>query len=236
MSHARRGRCGVAVAERPPGPTRAAAEEEPCEEKRHAGQAPADDVRPVAGPDRQEDPVAAAGEVRVGVRERRHDERDRERCQREVGAAQPQRRDADQDAEREGRGRGRRDRGEGAVPRERVGVVAVEDRGRVAADGHERPVPERDLAGVAREEVEPEDRDEEDRDLASDELVVVGQMAREQHDHGHRGRDHEETEREPPHTRRTTFRPKSPVGLITSIASSSASAAGSRNDAVTKCT
>src|SRR5262249_25524816 len=119
-------------------------------------------------------------------------------------------------------------------------VIDDEDRRRVGADPHERPVAERDLAGVPGEEVQPEQCDQVDRD----ERELVDAEVREDErrpDHAH----HEGGEPEPaerqlqtplPHTRLTTVRPKSPAGLTSSTNRSTTSATGSRSSGVTQLT
>ena len=77
---------------------------------------------------------------------------------------------ADHDADAESDQRRHRQRRE-VVP----AVVVREDRRRVAAEGHEGSLPDRDLARVAGDDVLPEDRDEEDGDQRARRQVVVGE-------------------------------------------------------------
>ena len=59
---------------------------------------------------------------------------------------------------------------------------------RVAADHHERSVPDRDLTRVAGQDVEAEHGDEEDPDLGDEPEVVVAEDERQDAEHCHRRR------------------------------------------------
>ena len=116
-------------------------------------------------------------------------------------------------------------------------LVRDEDRGHVAADGHERPVPEGDLAAQPGEDVEPDQRDE----VHGDEACLARAEVREQRGSNAiattasattaRARDGGA-----PHTRRTASRPKRPAGRTSSTPRMIASATGSRRSAPTKST
>ena len=68
-------------------------------------------------------------------------------------------------------------------------VIGHQDRGRVAADGHERAVSERDLARVAREHVEPEKRDHVDADVGG---LLLAEVAEEGGSDEHRDGEDDE--------------------------------------------
>ena len=145
-----------------------------------------------------------------------------------------QRRQPDDDADAEPDER-RQGQGGEVVP----AVVVGEDRRRVAADGHERALADRDLARVARDHVQTEDRDEEDGDTRAGRPVVVGQAEREQGDHrrdDEGGRDPDRRCRVAPHTLRTLVRPNRPDGLTSSTTSIITNAAGSSSCGVTQLT
>src|SRR6185503_13928288 len=92
-------------------------------------------------------------------------------------------------------------------------LVRDQDRSRVPADQHERPVPERDLPGDAREQVEAEQGDEVDADVGELLRAEVADEARQQEKRC--GRD-EEAENPDEfaalHTRLVTGLPKRPAG------------------------
>jgi len=96
---------------------------------------------------------------------------------------------------------------------------------------------ERDLAAVARQNVQPDDRDEVDADGRKLERAEVADPARRERDE--RG-DREEAEQAEGATRRHTFltaaRPKSPEGRTTSTSRITASATGRRRVPPTKPT
>ena len=105
--------------------------------------------------------VAATGEAGevdaeevVRLDDRGEGQRQTQRDQREVEAADPQRRDADDEPDGEADGAGDRQRGQ-----ERPAVVGDEDHRRVGADAEEDRVADGDLAGVAGDDVEAEDGD-----------------------------------------------------------------------------
>src|SRR3954463_13536257 len=109
-------------------------------------------------------------------------------------------------------------------------MVDGENRGLVAADRHERAVPERDLPAVAGEDCEPEQRDEVDADRRELARVEVADLMRDEpHDHGERDeRERFEDELRARHqTRLAATRPKRPPGRTTSNPRISSSATGS---------
>src|SRR5262245_25778768 len=119
--------------------------------------------------------------------------------------------------------------------------MADHDRGRVAADGHERAVAERDLARIPGQDVQPEDRDEVDAhvgDLGGTEVAEpVGEDGQESD--AHQERDPLGGERDDPparHARLTVARPNSPLGLTRSTARITTNAAGSLSASPTKST
>src|SRR6185503_4462856 len=87
-------------------------------------------------------------------------------------------------------------------------------------------VPDRDLARVAGEDVEAEHRDEEDPDLGGEIDVVVAEDEREHAEHGRDDEQRGEHRNLSFHTRRTSRRPKSPVGLTRRIRRRTAKAKG----------
>ncbi len=95
-------------------------------------------------------------------------ERDPQRHQGQVEVADAQRRQADEHADGEPDGAGHRQGGE-----ERPAVVGDEDHRRVGADPEEGRVAERHLAGVARDEVEPQDGDAQRHRLRPPQHQVV---------------------------------------------------------------
>src|SRR5436305_369149 len=109
--------------------------------------------------ERQDLPGRSAGEVGVLLQQLRKRDCDPERDEGKVDAGQPHRRNADEQSSD-----ARDDTGDRNRPDVTDAVVDAEDRRRVAADGHERAVPERDLAAVPREDREAEQRDEIDAD------------------------------------------------------------------------
>ena len=175
-----------------------------------------------------------AGEVRVVLRDLRHGERDRERGQREVDAVEAQRGQTDHEADAEPDERRDGQCGE-IVP----AVIVTEDRRRVAAEGHEGSLTDRDLPRVSRHDVLPENRDEEDGHGRARRQVVVGERERQQRDRrrdDQSARDTEQRSRVASHTLRTRVRPKSPDGLTSSTTSINTNAAGSRSCGVTQLT
>src|SRR5262249_57417046 len=98
------------------------------------------------------------------------------------------------------------------------------------------PVPERDLTVVAREHVETEQRDRVDEHLR--ELEEPEPTEDERQHHRHRDHDGAGDHERPPvtHTRRTTARPKRPLGLTTSTMMMIASATVSFSSVPMKCT
>ena len=136
------------------------------------------------------DPAAAAGEVLELLHDGRRRDGDRERREREVEAREPQRREAEEEADDARDEAGDRDRPDVAhVAREVVAhelerrlLVRHQDRGRVAADQHERAVAERDLPRDARQQVEPEQGDEVDADVRELLRPEVADEARQEED------------------------------------------------------
>src|SRR4029077_13819636 len=118
-------------------------------------------------------------------------------------------------------------------------AVEHQRRRHVAADRHERAVPERDLARVAGEHVEPEQRDRVDRDVRDLRGVEVRDQVREpEHD---QARDDERPDLRrqtlrPAHTRLTASRPNSPAGRTRSTPRMIASATASWSSEPTKLT
>src|SRR3954453_7620563 len=109
-----------------------------------------------------------------------------------------------------------------------VDAVDAEHRRGVAADRHERAVPERDLAAVAGEDRKPEQGDE----VHADGRELVRREARDepgqQHDQGGEREEGEHLDRElAPHTRRTATRPKRPFGFTSRTIRMIRSAVGS---------
>ena len=156
------------------------------------------------------------------------DDGDPEGGEREVEPRQPQRRNADEHADRACDHGGDRDRPEVADA-----VLRHQDRRRVAADRHERPVPERDLPAVAGQDVEAEDRDE----VGADGRELHGVEVRER-ERQHDQREHADPERDQlqPHTRLTAARPNSPAGRTIRTPRMTASATASRSSPPTQCT
>jgi len=123
------------------------------------------------GERRHAHPVGAAGEAVLGGDDDRDDDSQAERRHREVVAFQAQDRAADRVGER------RRERGRGGERRERRPAVARgEDRRAVGAHAEEARVAERDLAGVADQQVQADGDDrvqpDQDRDFV---VVIVGE-------------------------------------------------------------
>ena len=119
-------------------------------------------------------------------------------------------------------------------------VVDDEDRRRVRADAHERAVAERDLAGEAGEDVQPEQRDQVDRDETELVRPVVRGQERRDDD-----RADERSEAEPwPSLLSVALlirasrpaRPSRPAGRTSRTTSSTASAIGSCRSGVTEPT
>src|SRR5947209_10027909 len=108
------------------------------------------------------------------------------------------------------------------------------DRGRVAADRHERSVADRDLTGVSGEHVQTEDRDEVDGDARGKSAVVVAEGERQQCEEDRDDCDGEESGCASPHTLRTARWPNSPVGLMSRMMRSVAKATGSCSTEPTK--
>src|SRR5262245_45337356 len=92
-------------------------------------------------------------------------------------------------------------------------MVPRHDGRRVAPDGHEGAVADRDLARIAGEDVEAEHRDEEDPDLRRERDVVVAEDERQCDEYPRYG-EHGDESGETTHTRRTSRWPKSPDGLM----------------------
>src|SRR5262249_58246082 len=96
-----------------------------------------------------------------------------------------------------------------------------------------RTVTDRDLAGIARKDVEAEDRDEVDRDVADDSLVIAVEIEREDDDDNRHCEGRERSgEEAAAHTRRTCLRPKRPVGLRGRTISRITNAIGNRSSDV----
>ena len=145
----------------------------------------------------------------VVLEELRHGNAEREGGEREVKALQAQRR---QPKEESGHQAHRARRGKGR-PVGRAEPVH-QDGGGIRADRVEGAVPERDLAVVAGEDVEPEKRDRVDQHERELERAVVAdherQHARDRDEH------HNADGRASRHTRLTFTLPKSPEGLTSS--------------------
>src|SRR5581483_2124551 len=121
------------------------------------------------------------------------------------------------------------DRGGDRDGREVADAVTVdEDRRRVRADRHERAVPERDLAGVAEEQVQAEDRHE----VGADGRELRGAEVR-QHDRQHDEQQHGSgcEERAAVHVR-----PVIAVGRTSSATSRTANAVARRSSPSTQST
>ena len=226
----------LAVADRPERAAGAAAQHEPRDARTGS---PRDvqlvTVQPgVADRLRRLDAVAAAEELRELQRQLRHGDREREGREREVDAGEAERRQPDEQAADEA---DRRTPSASSAIEVRV-VVARHDRGRVAADGHEGAVADRDLARVPGEDVEAEDRDEEDarparRAPGGSRSARTGSSASTTR---RGGRHRSEGGGARPHTLRTCRWPNRPVGFTRSTASRTANANGSRSSEVTKWT
>ena len=139
-------------------------------------------------------------------------EREPERREREIEPREPQRGNGEQQPGDAGDDAGERDRRPVREAR-----LRREDGGRVAADGHERAVPERDLARVAGEDVEAADGDEVDADvgvLGRLEVVDEERQQRDRRDEEDDGGGRRERGAAQPshHTRLTAARPKRPCG------------------------
>ena len=158
-------------------------------------------------------------------------DRDRERGEREVGAAKPQSRDAEQEPD-DPRDQAR----ERQRPHVLDAVVGDQDRGRVAADRHEGAVAEGDLAGVAGEDVQAEHGDEVDADVA--ELVRLEDVDPPGDQGEQRERAQEPADAESPadHTRDTAARPNRPAGRTRRTTRMIPSATGSWSSVPTKST
>ncbi len=148
----------LAVADCAEGSAGAAAQHEPREQEDDRGGRPRHLVQPcVRHALRRADAGAAAGELRELQRQLRDRDREGEGREREVDAREAQRRKAHEHAAAE------RDRERERQRRDEVRMVIVgHDRGRVAADRHERAVADRDLPGVSGEDVQAEDGDQVD--------------------------------------------------------------------------
>ena len=85
----------------------------------------------------QVDSLAAAGQPGEPLQQRRHRNRERERREREIEAGEAPRGQAEREAGGHRHEPGKRDRPEIAEP-----MVGGQDRGRVGADRHQRPVTE----------------------------------------------------------------------------------------------
>src|SRR5438874_484963 len=171
--------------------------------------------------------LGAAGQAGELLQQRRNRDREAEGREREIEPGEPQGRDADDEPDDPGRDSGERD-GPDVAP------VLVHDqrRGRVAADCHQRAVSERDLAGVAREQVQADDRDEEDartREVAR--VEVADEVRKDEEDAepcGHREQPGADPERAAHQTLLAEARPNSPAGRTSSTPRITASATGSR--------
>src|SRR5581483_6366285 len=169
----------------------------------------------------ERDPGRPAGEAVELLQDGRQHDGDAERREREVEAREPQRRDPRRKTDRAG------DRGrDGDRPHVPHAVVGHQNRGRVAADGHERAVPERDLAAVPGEDVEAEDGDEVRADRGELHRPELGQRERQ---HRERQRDESEPGELHLHARLTSDRPSRPAGRTRSTARMTASAVASRS-------
>ena len=170
---------------------------------------------------------------------RRHG--DRERGEREIDAGEAESRKTEEEARKPGHEPGDRDRPdvrhvarEGVRP-ELQPLVRDEDRGRVTPDQHEGPVPERDLPGDPREQVEAEQGDEVDADVGELLRAKVADEARQQEDRRRREQEAENPDQLAAlHTRLVTGLPKSPAGRTSSTTRMIRSATGSFRSAPTK--
>ena len=187
----------------------------------------------------QLDALPAAGELLEALDGRRHRDRDRERREREVEPGETERRESEGETHEACDEACDRKRPDVLQPaRDRSAELLVsghQDRGRVAADRHERAVTERDLAGVAREDVEPEERDQVDGDVRVVARLEVADERRQDRDE-----DHERGKRDEPdqalrprlQTRFTSGLPKIPCGRTRSTPRMMRSAIGSRSSSV----
>ena len=209
-AHARGDRRRLRVAHRAERPTRPPTKDEPRDRERDECDRPGEVVHPVVRRERAAEDVhvrdragelgdaeeldarAAARELLEALHGGRHRHRDREGREREV--------ETRRDAAPGSRTRARRDRRRaprsGSVqtsfipPDDRAAELLVarhEDRRRVAADRHERAVAERDLARVAREDVETEERDQVDGDVRVVARLEVADERRQHRDERRRG-------------------------------------------------
>ena len=170
------------------------------------------------------------------LQHRREGDREREGGQGEVEPGEPQGGDAEEEPAPARDQPGQRDR-----PQVADVVMADHDRGRVAADRHERSVAERDLARVPGQDVQAEDRDEVDADVRDLRGAEVAQPVRQDEQDAerseepgrlHRERDHAARR----HTRLTVVRPNRPVGFTSSTARITMNATGSFSASPTKST
>ena len=106
----------------------------------------------------------------------------RERSDRQVQSLQAERGESEEDADRRGE-----DAGEGDADPPREPETQREQPRRVGAHGHEGALPERDLARVAREDVQADRADRRDRDLVGE----VQPVGRREERKGHDRRDEE---------------------------------------------
>src|SRR4051812_11804322 len=179
--------------------------------------------------------LAAARQARELLQQRGHRHREREGGEREIEPREPQCGDPDQEADDSGCDPGERNRPD-------VAPVLVHDErgGRVAADRHQRAVAERDLAGIAGQEVEPDDRDEEHACLRQVPRVEVADQVGHQQEDADGGCGREERDRDPEHaphqTLLTAVRPNRPAGLIRRTPRITASATGRRRSLPTQST
>src|SRR6185437_6413431 len=127
----------------------------------------------------------------------------------------------------------RQDPGDRDRPVDADAVVDVQDRRRVRADRHERPVAERDLAVLAGEDVQADDRDEVDPDEREPVVEVVVERLRQEDDEQRHSREREHAPEDPVraeglhYTLLTTTCPNRPAGRTIRTSISTASASGS---------
>ena len=149
------------------------------------------------------DPRAAAREVREALDRGRHRDRDREGREGQVETGEPQggKTEGETDEARDDpRDRNRPEVLDPAADRAAELLVPDhEDRGRVAADRHERSVPERDLTRIPREDVQAEERDQVDADVRVLLRLEVADESRQDRDEDDEGCERDEAE--PAHRR-----------------------------------
>ncbi len=187
----------------------------------------------------QLDARAAAGPRVEALEQRGRGDGDGEGREREVEAGEPQRREPEGEPDEPRHESCDRDRPhvpDAAADRSaELRVADHQNRARVAADGHERPVPERDLPCVAGEDVEAEERDQVDADVR---VLLRLEVAQERGQN--RDADDERGEADEPrdarraraHTRFTSGLPKRPTGRTSKTTRMIRRAIGRRSSSV----